>query len=388
MKWLKVGWICLLLLLTGCTSVENNTSKEQLKISFINIGKGDAFLIDIPNEGYYLCDTGKRQDFAKIARFLKMKHVDELEGIFLSHGHLDHAGNVETIIDLIPTKKVYLSKKDVVSYRKSKVQDIVTKKGIDLIYLNGGENLKFKDTSIQIWIPSHVDKVNENNNSMVMKINYGDTSFLMCGDMEKEEEANFLFENKNIKSDVLKLGHHGEKDATSIALLEKVKPQYGIITGNKKENPESVNKTIKSRLDAYGISAFYSEGEQIAIDFISNKKDISLEYIYDKEIESNIKINGYDVNKQTITLSNESNQNINVSNYLIRSKKGEEWFQIPLNTTIPAKTKLVICCQNNSKPTDGCMIWKQDHVWDNDDKEEAVLYDQEFHKLDEFKGEE
>lgn len=387
MKWIKIGCICLLCLLTGCSSIHNNASKEQLRVSFINIGKGDAFLIDIPHEGYYLCDTGKRQDFATIARFLKMKHVEKLEGIFLSHGHLDHAGNVETIINSIPTKKVYVSKKDDVSYRKSKIQDIVTKKGVDLIYLNGGENLQFGDVSIEIWIPSHVDRINENNNSMVMRIGYGDTSFLMCGDMEKEEEANYLFENQNIKSDVLKLGHHGEKDATSVALLDKVRPKYGIVTGNKKENPESVNKTIKSRLDAYGVDVFYSEGEQIAIDFISNKKEISLDYIYDEEIESNIKISGYDVDTQTVTLINESNKDIDISNYFIRSKKDEEWFQVPLNTSIPAKKKLVICCQNSSNQPDGCILWKQDNVWDNDEKEAAVLYDQEFHKLDKFEGE-
>ncbi len=103
--------------------------------------------------------------------------------------------------------------------------------------------------------------------------------------------------------------------------------------------------------------------------------------------ESNIKISGYDVDKQTVTLINESNKDIDISNYFIRSKKDEEWFQVPLNTSIPAKKKLVICCQNSSNQPDGCILWKQDNVWDNDEKEAAVLYDQEFHKLDKFEGE-
>ncbi|MFR8028127.1 hypothetical protein [Eisenbergiella massiliensis] len=62
-------------------------SENQMILSFINIGKGDAFLLKLPEDGYYLCDTGKAEDYPLISRLLRQKGVDSLKGIFLSHGH-------------------------------------------------------------------------------------------------------------------------------------------------------------------------------------------------------------------------------------------------------------------------------------------------------------
>ena len=270
-KLLKLMMAFLLLFSVGCVKDE----KEPFTLSFINIGKGDAFLMENPGDGFYLCDTGKTQDFNKIARLLKVKNVDHLNGIFLSHGHLDHAGNVDALLKLIPTDKVYISKKDDASYQRMPIRQIVSENGVELVELDGKEHFEFNDLIIDIWLPETVDYENENNNSMVMYLTYGKTHYLMTGDMEKEEEKIFLSENKNISCDVLKLGHHGEKDATTKELLNRARPKYGIITGNEKENPQSVNDKVSKKLEMFNVKPFYSEGEQLAIDFISDQYTIS-----------------------------------------------------------------------------------------------------------------
>lgn len=73
------------------------------------------------------------------------------------------------------------------------------------------------------------------------------------------------------------MGHHGEKDATSVALLEKIQPAYGLITGNEEENPDSVNPEITARLEAFDVEAFYSENKQLAWDFIMDESQIQIE---------------------------------------------------------------------------------------------------------------
>ena len=362
-KLLKLMMAFLLLFSVGCVKDE----KEPFTLSFINIGKGDAFLMENPGDGFYLCDTGKTQDFNKIARLLKVKNVDHLNGIFLSHGHLDHAGNVDALLKLIPTDKVYISKKDDASYQRMPIRQIVSENGVELVELDGKEHFEFNDLIIDIWLPETVDYENENNNSMVMYLTYGKTHYLMTGDMEKEEEKIFLSENKNISCDVLKLGHHGEKDATTKELLNRARPKYGIITGNEKENPQSVNDKVSKKLEMFNVKPFYSEGEQLAIDFISDQYTISIENVYNPEVKSNLEIQNIDFENQTITLHNKGKKELDISNYSIRSKKGEEWFYISEGTVLDAGASITVS-------TPG--------FWQMESGEAAVIYDTQFNKLD------
>ena len=103
-----------------------------------------------------------------------------------------------------------------------------------------------------------------------------ENSCLMTGDMEYGGEAAYLRSGEACKTDILKLGHHGESDATSVAFLEKVKPDYGWITGSEEENPDSVNEEIAARLEAFETEAFYSEGEQLAWDFVLDGENITI----------------------------------------------------------------------------------------------------------------
>ena len=262
-------------LIAGCGS------KEQMVLSFINIGKGDAFLIRVPGGGYYMCDTGKKEDYAVMDRFLEMKKVEHLDGIFLSHGHKDHAGGLKLILKKYPTDKIYLSGKDDMTYKKTDVEQTAAEYQTEIVKMQGGEVLELGGARVQVWIPPDKDPENENNNSMVARWSFKDTSFLMTGDLEKGEEKQFLESFRDCRADVLKLGHHGEKDATSKSLLNAVMPAYGIITGNEEENPDSVNSKTARRLKKYGIKAYYSEGEQIAWDFIADGTSVKAVRIMD-----------------------------------------------------------------------------------------------------------
>lgn len=284
---------CLLsgVLMSGCTGKAQANEKEfatgdTVELTFITIGKGDAFLIKTPQNTYYMYDTGKKEDYEQIKQVLETKHVSEFKGIFLSHGHKDHAGNVKHIIKEYPVETIYLSEKDEASYEKTdirelaekyQVRELAEKYQVSLQYLKGGETLNLEGVTADIWIPERCDFRNSNNNSVVIRFAYGQNSFLMTGDMEYGEEAAYLQSGVAEKTDILKLGHHGEKDATSVALLEKIQPAYGLITGNEEENPDSVNPEITARLEAFDVEAFYSENKQLAWDFIMDGSQIQIE---------------------------------------------------------------------------------------------------------------
>ena len=255
------------------------TADDRMILSFIQVGKGDAFLLYIPEDGYYMCDTGKAEDFPQISRLLRQKEVTSLRGIFLSHGHKDHTGSLEAILAAYPTERIYLSGRDTVTYESVDVPALAAEYGAEIVALAGGESLQLGSALAQIWIPDKVYQKKDNNNSMVIRFCYGDTSYLMTGDMEKKAEAKLLESGFPLQADVLKLGHHGKTDSTSRDFLERVQPAYGIITGNQEESPKSMNEEIAGRLKACHVQAFYSEGGLLAVDFISDGTHVRTEEI-------------------------------------------------------------------------------------------------------------
>lgn len=280
-KWRYVVTLVLtVLLLSGCGGKTGETSGEPIEpisptkpqedvgtftLTFITIGKGDAFLLTTPQGGHYMIDTGKEKDYDQIARTLEAKGVKELDGIFLSHGHKDHAGGLKHLLKDFPTKAVYISGVDTVSYHEIDARAAAKKAGAELIELWGGEMLDLGGVTAQVWVPKTVDARNENNNSVVLRLIHGENSFLLMGDAEVEEETVLMASAFPLQSTLLKLGHHGETDATSPAFLKRVKPQIALITGNAEENPDSVNETIAARLQQRNVMAYYSEGEELDI---------------------------------------------------------------------------------------------------------------------------
>ena len=104
-----IAVLAVLLLTAGCGETgqgEQEDLKGNMVLSFINIGKGDAFLIQVPDGGYYMWDTGKEEDYPMVERLLDIKKVENLDGIFLSHGHKDHAGGLELIMEEYSGEKV------------------------------------------------------------------------------------------------------------------------------------------------------------------------------------------------------------------------------------------------------------------------------------------
>lgn len=163
-------------LLFGCREKEEKF-EGTLTISFITIGKGDAFLIETPDKNFYMWDIGKKEDREQILAVLQKKGVKELEGIFLSHGHKDHAGNLEMLLQEYSVKKLYLSGKDDASYKKTDAKALEKEYDVSVTELAGGENLDLGGAIGEIWLPDKTNYENENDNSVVMRFAYGKTAW-------------------------------------------------------------------------------------------------------------------------------------------------------------------------------------------------------------------
>ncbi len=374
-----------LALLNGCVQTEQGPEPVDgtITLTFLTIGKGDAFLLTAPGGEHYLIDTGKKEDYPQIARFLRIKGIDTLDGIFLSHGHLDHAGSLEPLLDAFTVKKIYISAIDTVSYHEVDPEALGKTYQVPVERITRGDILSQGGMTIRCWIPDQICADNENDNSVILRITYGETAFLLMGDAELDEEAALLGSDEVIQANVLKLGHHGENDATSQALLEKVKPQYALITGNETENPDSENPDVAARVQAVGAKAIYSECDGLGIDFRSDGKQILVETVADPELppEVSLSLQELDRKNQRIVIKNTGTVDADLSGCTLFSQRGSKIFRFPNQVILAPGNLITVSCRGNWR--EGDLLWDEDSVWKKKN-DAACLYDSHFTLLDEL----
>ena len=160
--------------------------------------------------------------------------------IILSHLDSDHSLGAFFVMENIKVKNIIISKQGEESENHNKLLSIIEKKNINLIEVKRGDRIYFdKSTYVDILWPN-VELIEENilnNNSIVMRLNYGNFKMLFTGDIEKEAEEEIVNLYRNTEyliSDVLKVAHHGSKTSSSENFLELVKPKVALIGVRRK----------------------------------------------------------------------------------------------------------------------------------------------------------
>ena len=258
---------------------KNIATKQDFCAYFIDVGQGDCSLIKNDNK-YMLIDAGNISDGEKIEEFLKSVGCNELEYVVATHPHADHIGGMAYVInkvkvknvlmpdipdEIMPTTKTFINLLNAVKISGAKVYKAQQVSGFEL-----------GKAKVKVFSPK-TDFDSLNNMSVVMKITYGEKSFLFTGDMEKEAENNVLKEigkNKaDLNCDVLKVAHHGGSTSSTKPFIKEVSPKFAVIScglNNSYHHPHpSVLNTLNEndvkiyRTDKNGTVYIGTDGEKL-----------------------------------------------------------------------------------------------------------------------------
>lgn len=237
-------------------------SRSGLTVYTLDIGQGDAIFIEAPNGNQILIDGGPNKkvlsELAKIMPF----YDKTIDAIILTHPHEDHLNGLNEVLKNYKVGAVLESGNGGETSAYDVFQNLIKENGARRFYVKRGTKLNItQNLKLDILLPIfNLQSGGIHDQMVVGKLIYGKTSFMLTGDMEKNLE-NYLttFEKENLKSDVLKAGHHGSKTSTSENFLGWVSPKYAMISSGEKNKYGHPHKEVLDRLEKFGAQIFRTD---------------------------------------------------------------------------------------------------------------------------------
>ena len=253
-------------------------SVGEMKVSFIDVGQGDATLIRTENH-VILIDTASRSARQEILYVLHAKEIETIDLLILTHGHEDHIGNADTIFHYFEVLEVKYPKAGyelIETLVWQRVLEAINYHNINVTYPKPGQNRYFDDIRIDILGPLYGLR-GINNNSIILRITHGNKSLMFFGDAEAEAERALVNTTTLTKADIILTPHHGSNTSTTTELLDVINPTYAIISVGANNRHNHPHNLVLNRLKERNIEVFRTD-EQGTIKAISNGNYIRFEF--------------------------------------------------------------------------------------------------------------
>lgn len=233
--------------------VSNQEITGDLKVYFIDVGQADSILIVNKDEAM-LIDAGNNDDGEDVVNFIKEKEIQKLNYVIGTHPHEDHIGGLDDVIDSFEIENIMLP--DITTNTKTfeDVIDSIENKKLEITIPQIGDTFKIGDANCEVK-SSIINKSNLNLASIVIRLEYGNTSFLFMGDAEKENEEQINWEPVT----VLKVGHHGSSTSSSLEFLKQVNPQIAVIMVGKDNDYGHPEQEILTKLNNIGSKIYRTD---------------------------------------------------------------------------------------------------------------------------------
>lgn len=281
-KSLYITAIVSLTILTSVGLFNEISHYNTAQISFINVGQGDCTLFKAPGDCDILFDSGGYENSEGtgefiIAPYLIKNGVNDIEYVFISHMDKDHTIGLMGLLDEMKIENIIIPYGQSDTENKNDILKKASESNVNVIYFTAGDKLKVND-DIEIYtlLPDKdVFKYvkGDNDSGMVLKLSYGENSFLFTGDISSDIEKHLLraYPDK-LDADVLKVAHHGSKYSTNKEFIDAVNPRFSYIPVGRNTyghpTPEVIERLNNAKVQIYRADihkdvTFYFDKERI-----------------------------------------------------------------------------------------------------------------------------
>lgn len=240
----------------------NENYIQNPRIIFLDVGQGDAALIDAGNNIQILIDGGNGKDILNKLGEQMPFYDHQIELIILTHPDKDHMGGLVEVLKYYKVKQVLETGIICETAICQEWNKLISEKNIPVKYAEFGQRIKTENIDMAVLYPLENlrdEKVkDDNNSSIILKIILNNNSFLLTGDAGLKTEDDLMAKNINIEARILKVSHHGSKNATSSEFLKAVNPEKAIISVGKNSYGHPAEELL-NRLKSMNVNIFRTD---------------------------------------------------------------------------------------------------------------------------------
>lgn len=377
MKKLIVMLLCVFLL-AGCTETSNTkkvsvTAGQEMRVHFIDVGQGDSIFIESPNGKTMLVDGGVKGAGQKVVSYLKELGVNKLDIVVATHPDADHIGGLIPVLNSIDIGQFYDSGKVHTSQTFEEMLTLIDTKNIPYNIPKTGDRIAFDDDLNVKVLNANENATDNNDASVVLKLAYGNVSFLLTADAGIALEKEMM--QDDVEATILKAGHHGSNTSSSAEFIQAVNPEVSILSygeGNKYGHPHA---EVVERFQAIG-SKIYATAEAgtviVSTDGVNyelNSKEwsgtIASAPTTPPTKSANVEIVSKDLIEEIVGIKNNSNEAVSLKDWQLISIEGAQVFNFPNVTLQPGKT-FYVTSGSNAREGQNYLKWTKKQIWLND----------------------
>lgn len=243
---------------TTDTVADTQIGDDELVVSYIDVGQGDATLIQ-KGSFHMLIDAGKNEKGTTVVDYLKNAGVTDLDIVVGTHPDSDHIGGLDDVLEQIPVETVYLPEatKETKTYRE--VEEALRQLNQQAQMPQIGKEYVYDENVMIRFLGPQKEYAGANDNSLVVQLAYGRNRFLFMGDAEEEAEKDILDKQYDLECDVLKVGHHGSHTATSDDFLQAADPAYAVISCGKDNSYGHPHAEVVAKLEEDDVQIYRTD---------------------------------------------------------------------------------------------------------------------------------
>ena len=292
--WGLVGILLASALVIATCPFAPASSTGKLEVTILDVGQGDSLLVVSPKGKTLLIDgggafggfAGQPENLGSdpgeeaVSPYLWSRGFQKLDVVVLTHAHQDHIGGLSAILQNFRVGALWIGR-EVTSSSLARLEQLTREQRIPVMHESRGDSFLWDGVAGQfLWPDLLVNDIAPNpanNDSLVLRLHYGDRTLLLPGDAEKQAEREILAGNDQtfLRSDVLKIGHHGSKNSTAPEFLAAVQPRLAVISAGENNpyghpNPELLERLEQARVrvlrtDRDGAVRILTDGSNIEV---------------------------------------------------------------------------------------------------------------------------